>query len=97
MGAAKFASRAAASFDNSYPVILKIKTEELNKELLKPDEDSKKEKWKDSLNSLGMIAYKGIIEPTNIKIENDLTIELNNGTIPCKKEIKDKTIKRLKL
>jgi hypothetical protein len=79
VGSAKCASRMAASFDESKPVILKISTQGLKRELMMPDEDSRMATWESSLNSLGALSYKGIIEENKISIAEDLTVHINNG------------------
>ena len=79
IGSAKFAARQAASVDHSKPVILKIETQTLLRENLRPDEDSKAPTWEDSMNSMGSLSYIGIIKPNLIEIELDMTQDLNNG------------------
>ena len=79
IGSAKFAARQSASVDYSKPVILKIATQTLLRENLRPDEDSKASTWEDSMNSMGSLSYIGVINPNLIEIELDMTQELNNG------------------
>jgi hypothetical protein len=79
MGSAKFASRQSAAYDKSKPVILKIATSKMDTCLLMPDEDSKKSTWQESLNGLGTLAYKGVINPSEITFAEDLTLDLNDG------------------
>lgn len=69
----RFAARAAARIANKNehkadPIILKIDAEGLNPNKMKPDEDSEKWNWKESLYSTGTIAYEGIIQPKWISI-----------------------------
>lgn len=79
IGSAKFAARQAASVDHSKPIILKIATQTLQRENLRPDEDSKAPTWEDSMNSMGSLSHVGIIKPELMEIEIDMTQELNNG------------------
>lgn len=77
IGSAKFAASQAASKDNSKPVILKIKTSNLDDTLLGPDEDSKSSSWQDSINAIGSLSYKGVIEPSCIVVDKNLTKKLS--------------------
>ena len=54
--------------EKSEPVILKINARELNLRKLKPDHDSGKYNWQDSLYTLGSVGYEGIIPPNLISI-----------------------------
>lgn len=78
IGSAKFAARQAASNNQSKPIIIKIDTQEIDFNLLKPDEDSNCQTWKDSLFKMGAIAYNGSIKPSKISIEYELTKSMNS-------------------
>lgn len=61
IGSAKFASEQASRNSSTERVIIKIDTSKLDRKLFVADEDSGKQNWKDSLNSLGSVAYAGSI------------------------------------
>lgn len=63
----KFAARSASGNDGSKPLILQIDGNTLIKSKLMPDEDSKKQTWKDSLDFINSFAYLGVIPPNGIK------------------------------
>lgn len=97
IGSAKFAARQAASKNKSQSVILKIETKDLNLKHLNPDEDSKSNTWMDSIQKMGNVAYKGIIDANKISIDNKLSNNLNDVSSFLEKYNKKKEIKRPKL
>ena len=66
----KFAAREAASKRNfgGEPVVLKVRFDQLNFSKLRPDEDSKKATWEESLHDSGTVAYEGSINPGLISL-----------------------------
>lgn len=74
IGAAKFAANSACSKYGGNPIIISVNMEDLNENLLCPDEDSKKKTWQESLGITGCIAYKGNISPEKININTEFNI-----------------------
>lgn len=68
INAARFAARDAADRHGGHPVVLSVSTRDINAEWLWPDEDSRGDTWADSIESIGTIAYNGVIKPTRISL-----------------------------
>lgn len=68
IGSAKYSAIKASENTSSDEIILKIKTANLDRKLLEPDEDSNCFNWQESLQKLGTLAYRGIIHPSEIEV-----------------------------
>lgn len=65
-----------ASRDGSYPVILRIDSQGIDPNRIRPDVDIRSDQWLDSFHKLGTIAYEGKIAPRFAVSESVNLIEL---------------------
>jgi hypothetical protein len=68
LGTASWAARDAARTHGGEPTILEVDARDLDEDKLEPDEDSRSASWRESLETMGSVKYKGQIPPRSIRI-----------------------------
>lgn len=68
LGTASWAARDAARTHGGEPTILEVDARDLDENKLEPDEDSRSTSWRESLETMGSVKYKGQISPGSIRI-----------------------------
>jgi hypothetical protein len=71
LGTAAFAARDAAREHGGEPVILVVRTDDLDEAKLEADEDSESSSWRESVGRIGAVKYRGRIDPRHIRIYED--------------------------
>jgi hypothetical protein len=68
LGTASWAARDAVRTHGGAPTILEVDARDLDEDKLRPDEDSRSTSWRESLEIMGSVKYKGQISPRSIRI-----------------------------
>jgi hypothetical protein len=68
LGTASLAARDAVRTHGGAPTIHEVDARDLDEDKLRPDEDSRSTSWRESLEIMGSVNYKGQISPRSIRI-----------------------------